>query len=129
MPKTFFFSSGSGKKKDMPEPMNFRQIPGGGVTVVDKRSHTKTLKKIPVSSQGVRNPVFDYADDYDVPFVQNDFQQAHEEKLAASIKKDGVIHPQVLIKREKDGADWNHLLESGKIKVQNFNDARDLRDD
>jgi hypothetical protein len=122
---TFFFSSGSGVKRDKEEPKVFRQ--GAGVRV-SKMSRHKKMRRIPVAHSGVKNPVIDFGDDYDEIHVQKDFQQAHEEKLESSLAKHGTIHPLVRERREREGADWKGLLDADQIQSDNFTDARDKRE-
>jgi hypothetical protein len=122
---TFFFSSGSGVKRGKEEPKVFRQ--GAGVRV-NKMSHKKKMRKIPVAHNGVKNPVIDFADDYDEIHVQKDFQQAHEEKLDSSMAKHGTIHPLVKERREREGADWQGLLDTDQLQSNTFTDARDKRE-
>ena len=122
---TFFFASGSGVRREKEEPKVFRQ--GAGVRV-SKMSHRKKMRSIPVAHNGVKNPVIDFADDYDEPHVQKDFQQAHEEKLENSIAKHGTIHPLVKERREREGADWQGILDTDQLQSDNFTDARDKRE-
>ena len=119
---TFYFARGSGEKAEKSEPKVFRQ--GAGVQI-SKQSHQKRLRKIEVSHDGVRNPVIDVADDYDAVHVQRDFQQAHEEKLASSLKKHGAIHPLVKERRERRGEDWQGILQTDQLKTKEFHDIRD----